>query len=69
MTAQEFRDVLDRLGLSQRACSRFLGVNEKTVRDWADTRLAGPPAPVGKLLRYMVAAGLTADQVDAAIGA
>jgi DNA-binding transcriptional regulator YiaG len=69
MTATQFRQVLDELGLSQRGFAAWLGVNEKTARDWADTRREGPPAPVAKLLLLMLAKGLSPDQVDAAIRA
>jgi DNA-binding transcriptional regulator YiaG len=69
MTATDFRDVLEALGLSQRGFAAWLGVNEKTARDWADTRREGPPAPVAKLLLLMQAEGLGPDEVDAAIRA
>lgn len=69
MTATDFRDVLEALGLSQRGFAAWLGVNEKTARDWADTRREGPPAAVAKLLLLMQAEGLGPDEVDAAIRA
>lgn len=81
MSPQEYRDALDTLGLSQRKAARLLGVNEKTSRDWADLRREpvaadappqrkppGPPGPAANFLRYMIAAGLIADQVFATLG-
>lgn len=68
MTPQEFRFVLKKLNLSQRALVTFLGVTDVTVRRWKRLDGAGgPPPAVAKLLRYMVALGLTPDAVDGPI--
>jgi hypothetical protein len=80
MSPQEYRDALETLGLSQRKAAELLGVNEKTSRDWADLRkppvepgsphrrAPGPPGPAAHFLRYMIAAGVSADQVFRTLG-
>lgn len=65
MTPAEYRDAIKRLGLTQSECGLFFGVHEVTGRRWADE---GPPAPVSKLLRLMLALGFTPDYVDRMIG-
>ena len=53
MTPKQYADAIDRLGLSQRAAGRFLGVGERQSRRWiaGDARI---PESVAKLLRLMV---------------
>jgi hypothetical protein len=50
MTAQQFRQALKRLGFTQVAAARELGVDPRTVRKWvgAERRI---PEPVAILLR------------------
>ena len=54
MTAKEFRQHLDRLGLTQAAFARLIKVNPKTVRRWAsltdpfETSRRDPAAPAVK---------------------
>lgn len=64
MTPTEYRTALDRLALSQRGAARFFGVDERTSRAWADTRgKGGPPRAVEMWLAYMIATGMTPDQI------
>lgn len=56
MTPDEYRDVLDQLGLSQIAAARLLGVDERTSRRWASGERDIPP-PAQRFLRYLVATG------------
>lgn len=53
MTTDEYRAALDKLGISQLALSRALGVGSRTSRRWAldEARI---PIPVAMLLRLMV---------------
>ncbi len=65
MTPDEYRAALKELGLTQNSFARWLGVNSVTARKWAANKPragaggnlheAGPPEPVIKMLRFMVA--------------
>lgn len=57
MTPEEYRAIIARLGLSQVAAGRFLGVDDRTSRRYAggETLI---PNPVAKLLRLAEAIGL-----------
>lgn len=63
MTPRQYAEAIDRLGLSQRAAGRFLGVDERTSRKWiaGDSRI---PEAVAKLLRLMVRLRLNPEDVD-----
>lgn len=53
MTPKQYAEALTRLGLSQRAAGKFLGVDERTSRKW----IAGTnrvPESVAMLLRLMI---------------
>lgn len=62
MTANQYRDAIKRLGLSQRQAGAFLGVDERTSRRWAagDAEI---PESVGKLLRLMIRLKLKPEDV------
>lgn len=54
MTPTEFRAAIARLGLSQTAAARELGVAPRTLRRWcADPQQAAVPGPVVRLLALM----------------
>ena len=54
MTSNEFRAQLARLGLSQLAAARKIGVDARSVRRWcADPQQAEVPQPVIRLLAFM----------------
>ena len=61
MTAEEYRDAIEALGLTPAGAARFLGVDEETSREWASAN--GPPEPVSRFLRYLIAAGVTPREV------
>jgi transcriptional regulator with XRE-family HTH domain len=63
MPADEYRDTIKRLGLTQAGAGRFLGVTEVTSRRWATGRVLVPQT-VAKLLSLMVALKLTPEKVD-----
>ena len=53
MTPKQYAEAIARLGLSQRAAGRFLGVDERTSRKW----IAGGariPESAAMLLRLMI---------------
>jgi DNA-binding transcriptional regulator YiaG len=54
VTPAELRAALARLGMSQSAAARELGVSDRTVRRWcADPQRAPVPAATAKLLTMM----------------
>jgi DNA-binding transcriptional regulator YiaG len=56
MTADECREALQALGLTQGGCARLLGVDERTSRRWANGERDIPP-PAQRFLRYLIATG------------
>src|SRR5262245_48411490 len=54
MTSDQFRMALDKIGLSQVAAARLLGVNETTLHQWA-TGERDIPAPAIRFLHYLIA--------------
>jgi hypothetical protein len=56
MTADEYRNAIAALGLSQVEASTLLGVDERTSRRWAIGEREIPP-PVERFLRYLLATG------------
>jgi len=64
MIAEQFRRAIVRVGLTQTGAARFFGVNERTVRRWADQEGEGPPGPVVKLLRLMMRMKWSAVEAD-----
>jgi len=68
MTPTEYRSTLDRIGLTQVGAARFFGVNDVTGRRWAAHDGSGPPPPVAKFLRLMLALKFTPAYVDLVLG-
>ncbi len=64
MTPTEYRDALKSLGLTQTGAGAFLDVHDVTARRWAKR---GPPAPVAKFLRTMVALKFTPAYVNSVL--
>lgn len=62
MTPTQYANAIERLGLSQRAAGRFLGVGERTSRRWISGESAVPES-VAKLLRLMVKLKLDPEDV------
>ena len=56
MTADEYRKAIERLGLSQVAAARLLGVDARTSRRWA-TGERELPGPAVRFLRYLLRSG------------
>lgn len=60
VTPDEYRAAIDKLGLSQVAAARLLGVDERTSRRWANGE-RDIPAPAVRFLQYLIATGKTGD--------
>lgn len=56
MSPDEYRKMIEYLGLSQNAAARLLGVDERTSRRWALGERDIPP-PAQRFLRYLIATG------------
>lgn len=67
MTAEEYRDAIKRLGLSQTAAGEFLGVNPVTSRRRATGAVKVPPE-CAMLLRLMLKLKLTPAKVHEWLG-
>ena len=63
MTANQFRILLGRVGLSQLGAARLLTVGDRTARRWAETGVDGPPAI---LLRLLATGKITVNDIEAA---
>jgi DNA-binding transcriptional regulator YiaG len=67
MTPDEYRQAIDRLGLSQIAAARLLGVDARTSRRWASGERDIPP-PAVRFLRYLIATKKTGEQAMRMLG-
>jgi DNA-binding transcriptional regulator YiaG len=67
MTADEYREALTRLDLSQVAAARLLGVDARTSRRWATGERDVPP-PAVRFLLYLIATKKTGDQAMRVLG-
>lgn len=63
MTPTQFRKALERLGLSQVAAARFLGIGDRTSRRWASGDVEVPRA-VAILLRLMISHSISPAEVE-----
>ena len=61
MTANQYRVAISRLGLTQHGAARLWGVSPRTGQSYA---AHGPPEPVARLLRFLLAAKITPDEFD-----
>jgi DNA-binding transcriptional regulator YiaG len=61
MTADQFRAAIDKLGLSQPAAARLLGVDDRTSRLWANGQCK-IPTPAARFLQYLIATRKTGEQ-------
>jgi hypothetical protein len=64
VTPNQYKSAIDRLGLSQVGAARFLGVDDRTSRRWISGE-RDVPEPVSRFLRYLIAAKVTPDEVEA----
>lgn len=61
MSPDDYRAALEKLGLSQVAAARLLGVDDRTSRRWACGERDIPP-PAVRFLRYLIATGTTGEK-------
>lgn len=61
MTADEYRNIILRLEMSQVAAARLLGVDERTSRRWACGE-RDVPRPAARFLQYLLATNRTGAQ-------
>lgn len=67
MTPDQYRATIDKLGLSQVAAARLLGVDERTSRRWANGE-RDVPAPAVRFLQYLIATRKTGEQAMRVLG-
>jgi DNA-binding transcriptional regulator YiaG len=67
MTPDDYRDAIEKLGLSQVAAAKLLGVDERTSRRWANGE-RDVPAPAVRFLQYLIATKKTGDQAMKVLG-
>lgn len=67
MTADEYRDAIARLELTQVAAARLLGVDGRTSRRWANGE-RDVPAPAVRFLQYLIAIRKTGEQAMRVLG-
>lgn len=67
MTADEYSDTIARLGLSQNAAARLLGVDERTSRRWVSGE-RDVPEPAARFLQYLIATRKTGEQAMRVLG-
>jgi NOL1/NOP2/fmu family ribosome biogenesis protein len=60
MTPERYRELLQEIGLTQNAASRFFDVRDETARDWA--RGKDIPASVAMLLEIMALFDITPEE-------
>ena len=63
MTANQFRQALDRLGFSQLGAARLFKSNDRTVRRWAIGERA-VPVTVAIMLKLMLAGKITVADIE-----
>lgn len=61
MKPDEYHAALEKLGLSQIAAAKLLGVDERTSRRWASGE-RDVPGPAIRFLRYLIATGRTGER-------
>ena len=59
MTADQYRAAIKKLGRSQRAAAKDLGIDERTSRRYA---AAGAPEPIARLLAMYLKHGVPKEQ-------
>jgi DNA-binding transcriptional regulator YiaG len=67
MTSDEYRETIEKLGLTQNGAARLLGVDERTSRRWALGERDIPP-PAERFLRYLIATKRTGEQAMKVLG-
>lgn len=58
MSPEEYRDLIEQLGLTQNGAAKLLGVDERTARRWAKGQ-RDIPHPVQRFLKLLRAIGMS----------
>jgi DNA-binding transcriptional regulator YiaG len=61
VSPDQYRDAIEKLGLSQVAAAKLLGVDARTSRRWAIGE-RDVPAPAVRFLQYLIATGKTGEK-------
>lgn len=67
MTPEQYRGALQALKLTQGGGAKLLGVDARTSRKWATGEREVPPT-AARFLRFLIAQGIAAGAVHAALG-
>ena len=67
MTPDQYRSAIEKLGMSQVAAAKLLGVDARTSRRWALGERDVPP-PAERFLRYLIATGKTGEKAMRILG-
>lgn len=67
MSPDEYRSTIEKLGLSQIAAAKLLGVDARTSRRWASGE-RDVPAPAVRFLQYLIATRKTGEQAMKVLG-
>jgi DNA-binding transcriptional regulator YiaG len=62
VTPGDYRNAIEKLGLSQVAAAKLLGVDARTSRRWAIGE-RDVPAPAARFLQYLIVTRKSGDQV------
>jgi hypothetical protein len=63
MTAKQFQEHLDALGMTQRGAARFLDIGERSSRRFASKKAGSEvPRPIELTLRLMVEKGISPEE-------
>jgi hypothetical protein len=65
VTAQQYRDAIEHMGLNQVQAAKFFDVTERTSRNWAAN---GAPTVVHMLLRIMTTRRISVAHVNKLMG-
>lgn len=63
-----YRQMIDKLGLTQVGAAHFLGIGPRSSRRWASGSDIEVPLVVRMLLRVMIRYGITVDKVNRLVG-
>ena len=67
MNADQYRTAIEKLGLSQVAAAKLLGVDERTSRRWANAE-RDIPQPAARFLQYLIATNKTGTKALQVLG-
>jgi hypothetical protein len=63
MTPDLYEKAMQEWGLSRAQQGAFWGCSDRSARDWAQPDKGGPPSGVALMIHYMLAMGLSPEQI------